>query len=241
MFSFNQTQILPLIKLSELENEKKNKKFVIYENLICDVGNYIESHPGGKNLISDNLYSDIGRYMTGTQAYSSKFHNYSHNYRTFLYLIEKLAYAELKDDNKIVMNHKMMSQFLNNNFNVDSKREIATNTYEYKFITNEFVFSRFLIGHQWIGKHFSVTSKRLNKTRYYTLCLVLEEKLYNKHNELLLCTKEGKELSEININTTNYLNIYSKRYEFNDALSNELYIGKDEFIIRGPMVKYSLL
>ena len=227
---------LPQMKVSDLENEKKNKKFVIYENLICDVGSYIESHPGGKNLLSDNLFTDIGRYMTGNQAYSSNFHNYSHKYKTFVYLIEKLAYAELKLEDNIVMNHKMVSHFINNSFTIENKREIASNTYEYRFKTNELIFSRFLKGHQWIGKHFSITSKKLNKTRYYTLCLVLDEKLHNKHNELMDYIKEGKEVSEINFNTTNYLNIYCKRYPFVDALSNELFLGNNEFIIRGPMV-----
>lgn len=217
--------------------EKAVKKFVIFENYICDVGNYIEYHPGGRNLLSDNLYSDVGRYLTGTQAYSKDFHQYDHNYQTYVYLLENLAYAKLLNDSNIVQTHNSNNVTLSQTFQIADKKEIAQNIYEYRITSNEFSFARFLTGHDWIGKHFSVTSKTLNKTRYYTTCLVLDDKLRDKHMSLLKNMKDNNQsLTEITVKSANYMNIYSKRYNYPEALSNQLFNSKEEFIIKGPMV-----
>ena len=124
---------LPSIKSEELMNERKNKKFVIYENYLLDVSTYIETHPGGRNLLSDNLYGDVGRYMTGNQAYSSNFHAYDHNYATYIYALKKLAYGELVNDSNIVQTHNSINYFLNASFQIANKREIAQNIFEYRF------------------------------------------------------------------------------------------------------------
>jgi cytochrome b involved in lipid metabolism len=49
---------LPTFNLIQLHDEKSKKKWVLYDNYICDVGSYITSHPGGANMIQENLYSD---------------------------------------------------------------------------------------------------------------------------------------------------------------------------------------
>ncbi len=69
---------------------------------MCDVGYFIESHPGGSHLLIKNLYQDIGRYVTGTQAFSKNFKPYSHNYLTHKYIMMQLAYAEIKDNHNIL-------------------------------------------------------------------------------------------------------------------------------------------
>jgi hypothetical protein len=217
-------------------NERKNKKFVIYDNYLLDVSNYIETHPGGRNLISDNLYNDVGRYMTGTQAYSANFHAWDHNYSTHCYAIKNLAYAELVNDSNIIQTKNSTNHVLNHSFKIDDKREIAQNIYEYRISTNELSFARFLTGHTWIGKHFTVTSKELNKTRYYTTCLALDDKLKDKHMNLLRSIKEEVAVTEVINKTSNYLNIYAKRYNYPKTLSNQLYTSQEEFIFRGPMV-----
>ncbi len=227
---------LPSIKCEELTNERKNKKFVIYENYLLDVGTYIETHPGGKNLLSDNLYGDVGRYLTGNQAYSNNFHAHDHNYATYVYALKKLAYSEIVNDNNIVQTHNCNNHFLDASFQIANKREISQNIFEYRFTTNELSFSRFLTGHTWIGKHFSVTSKVLNKTRYYTTCLALDDKLKDKHMSLLHSVKDDIAVTEVINKYSNYLNLYIKRYNYPTALSNQLFKSQEEFIIRGPMV-----
>jgi hypothetical protein len=218
----------------DLELEKKNSKFVIYENYLLNVEKYIIVHPGGRNMIEENLFSDVGRYLTGTQAYSTKIKAHSHKLATFEYALKNLAYAEIKESDHIVIKDNM-DHFINDTFSIMGKREIAQSIFEYRVSSINLTFVRFQTGHTWIGKHFSFTSKKLNKTRYYTLCLAMDEDVKNCHNSLLNNVMKDNAIKPIVNMTSNYLAIFSKRYNFQNTLSNELYISMEDFIIRGPM------
>jgi hypothetical protein len=228
------------IDISELDDEKTHRRYVILENLLIDVGDFIPSHPGGRNLISDNLYTDIGRYVTGTQAYSSGIKAYSHNYLTMKNMFETLAYSEIVDNTIVVFNETDKRNYINIDMSIAEKRQIALSTYEYKFRNDNVVFYRFILGHMWIGKHFTVSSKRHNKTRYYSLCLALEEKYRQKLNMLLDNTINGylQEIPKLESQEikSNSLHLYIKRYKYTEALSDELYEQKGDFRIKGPMV-----
>jgi len=148
------------------------------------------------------------------------------------------------------------------------RREIAYQTYELSFKPSlkdkniSYKYSRRLKGFSWIGKHFSITSKSLNKTRFYSICLCLNDYLYNLHLKLLEnVTKRsveeslgGYDLHNVAFQNDNKslfdtLELYIKQYNFNNALSNLLtnYKVQSEFdqstyfegdlIINGPLVK----
>jgi hypothetical protein len=219
---------------ADIGPEKSNRFFVIYENYLLNVENYITAHPGGRNMISDNLFSDVGRYLTGTQAYSTQIKAHSHKLATFEYALKTLAYAEIKDNDRIVLKD-YKDHFLNETFTIKGKREVAQSVYEYRLSSSNITFARFITGHSWIGKHFSFTSKKLNKTRYYTLCLAMDEEIKISHNSLLNNVLNDGQLKPIVNTSSNYLAIFSKRYNFPNTLSNELYLSMDDFIIRGPM------
>jgi hypothetical protein len=229
--------VVTVMDFDEVRKERKIKKFVLYENYVCDVTKYIDAHPGGRNLISDNLYCDVGRYVTGTQAYNKDFHAWDHNFSTYVHILHKLAYAELTNDSNIIQNFNGMNHFLDDWFEILNRREIAQNIYELRITSDELSFARFIPGHRWFGKHISVTSLQLNKTRYYTTCLILDHKLRDKHVNLMKQMRETVEkISEISLKTSNYFNIYCKRYDYPDALSNQMYENEEEFNIKGPLV-----
>jgi hypothetical protein len=215
----------------------KSRKFVLYENYLIDVDEFMNSHPGGRNLIQDYLYQDVGRYLTGTQAYNSTFPAHNHKYNTFKHIINKLAYAELiEDENKIVINTDIIDRPLA----VSNKRPIAENTYEYRFDSDILSFARFIKGHEWIGRHFSVTNERLNKTRYYSNCLALDPIIRTKLNAILdnaLCDKIINHDTRVDLKdtTSTYFNLYSKRYNAPEALSNRLFESSDSFHVKGPL------
>ena len=41
------------------------KKLVILDNLILDVGDYMDNHPGGKFLLEHNIGRDISKFFYG--------------------------------------------------------------------------------------------------------------------------------------------------------------------------------
>jgi hypothetical protein len=230
-------QVTRKVNISELENEKKTRKFVLFENYLIDVANFMGQHPGGKNVIEENLYQDVGRYLTGTQAFNSTFPAHTHKFSTMKHIIKHLTYAELVElEHRIVVN----SDILDKNLRINEKTDIAEGIYEFRFYNDILSFSRFLTGHEWMGRHFAVSNENLNKTRYYSLCLSLDINIRSKLNGLLdNALEETMITSNVRLDmkdrTSYYLNLYAKRYNYPDALSNSLYKGEDTFHIKGPL------
>jgi ferredoxin-NADP reductase len=227
------------VHTNELEDEKRSMKYVLFYNYLCDVGPFIKFHPGGSNLIQDNLYSDVTRYITGNQAYSKNFHNHSHNYATQKHLIQKMAYAELIEESGIIIGNKQLNRAT---CNLISKRVVAENTVEFSFqpVSDSCKFSKFLPGVHYIGKHFLIDDPELNRSRFYSFCFALDETVKEKHLNLLKNIERlekgesgnlencsivelANENTEYSNKGSSYLKLYIKRYNFADALSNKLH------------------
>jgi hypothetical protein len=250
----------------DLPNERKNKKFVLFENYIIDVEKYMQYHPGGQMAIEDYLYVDNGRFLIGNQAYNKHFKSYDHNYLTLRHTIKSMAYAKLKDNHRLVskvMQVQTTSRLNNdfsNNSDLDStyinelnpillhKSLVAEDTFEYRFKFKNYEFARFLSEVNWIGRHFSVSSTHLNRTRYYTVCLTLDPKIKEKHLRLIenITRLENGDLIESlllndNERLSDYLSLYIRIYHYPKALSNHinnLPVGNQtDLIIRGPIVR----
>jgi hypothetical protein len=229
------------ITIHELQEEKVKTKYVLYENYICNVGNFITSHPGGRNLIAENLYTDVGRYLTGTQGYSRRITAHRHNFATIRNLVLNMAYAELIQDNSIVINDRDKSNNIDVSVKVGSIREIAKDTFEYKFIPENYQFTKHLAGHQWIGRHFTISSEDLTKTRYYSLCLSINEVYRTKLGRMLdnaLIEKLEYQDVELKLDErhANYICFYIKLYRHSNTLSKYLNESGSEFKLKGPFV-----
>jgi hypothetical protein len=209
--------------------------------MLIDVGKFFEHHPGGRNLIIDNLYLDVGRYLTGTQGYSTGINPNTHNYWTIKYLINNLAYAELIQEHKLLVNTIDSTNHIEKYLKITSKREIAKHIFEYQFKDENYRFYKFIPGHKWLGRHFSISYPYLSKTRYYTTCLTLDGIHKRKLNILLDNALKGytKTLGmeiELQERSVNYITFYIKRYNESEALSNALFDENAEFKIKGPFV-----
>jgi len=64
---------LPTLTREDLVELKETKKYVLIDNVICDVSVFLENHPGGKNIITTYLYTDVGRFLTGTESFDTNF------------------------------------------------------------------------------------------------------------------------------------------------------------------------
>jgi len=231
---YNNSQ-LKTYTLRETLNEKHKIKFVLYENLLLDVTNFAEDHPGGKNLITDNLYSDISRYITGNQAYSTCF-----------YAIKSLAYAKFFDEHSLVLRNDKTT-YINNDMVFENKNWAAESTCELVFSNDAFKFPIFLPGVNWLGRHFAISSYELNKTRYYSLCLFLNKNIQQRANRLLdnISSLEAHEAIEsLSIKESELysssLSFYIKKYDYKGALSaylNQIQTATmSQINIRGPIV-----
>lgn len=255
----------PIINLEQLNAQKKVTKFVLFENYVCDVTEFIDHHPGGAMLIQDNLYTDVGRYLTGTQAYNKHFNKYEHYLMTHKHLIDHMTCAEIKDKHNIlaimtnvdnpseVLKHTDQTEnYINaDKVVINEKRMIAKNVCEFKIGgIKKTSFTRFLPGVFWIGRHFSVSSSYLNKTRYYSICLSLDAVIKEKHlallnNILYLENKKAekvvKTLLEENEKMSENLHLYIKEYPSKWALSSHIHKHplktQSDLIIRGPCVR----
>lgn len=255
----------PKFNLASLHEEKSKTKWVLYDNYICDVGNYITSHPGGANTIEENLYSDMSRFMTGTQAYSSGIEAYDHNIRTVQLLIDKMCYGVLKDSHNIIFKkgstpmhiakntesaslHESPSEYISESYvHLVSKQEIAENIFQYKFKSQKGMqFAKILPGVYSLGRHYSLSSLELNKTRYYSISMCLSEEIKRKHFELIQNVKKiesGLEVVNVEIPEDKMycdeFNLYIKKYNFKNGLSGYVVKFNDDMqtdlIIRGPV------
>lgn len=142
-------------------------------NYLVDVGNFLDIHPNGRNLLEERLYIDVSRYMIGSVPYNSKIPAHDHSYLTCVYAIKKLAFAELKDDHKIIISMNKESVYINEDGFISNTRVTSGSTSEFTIEVNNknLYFARYLKGFSWMGKYFSITSRSYNKTRLYYLCL----------------------------------------------------------------------
>lgn len=244
---------IKIISPEDLVNERKNRKFVLYENYLINVNKFLEYHPGGQMALEENLYSDVGRYLTGNQAFKKNFKPHTHKYMTLKHIITSMAYSELRDDHGLVYKNlnSESSKIINDFFKfsdlcsssyyisesnpiLQHKSLVAKDTFEYRFSIKKFNFARFLAGVSWIGRHYSVSSMHANKTRYYSICLAMDPKIKEKLLRLMENIKLLENRQSISMDSTglcikdnemisDYLCLYIKHYNFNNSLSNHIY------------------
>lgn len=175
-------------------NQQSNSlSIVFYDNLVCDVSKFIDHHPGGDNNLRKYVGKDVSRFLSGTYPANKYFNAHKHLNQTILALMDHYAIGSLKNNNL-----NLTRDFSNNSIDVNSFHkaslesidEIAKETYQIEFkIEDEnhkiIRFAKALPGIEFFGKHFSVFSNKLNKTRYYSICLALNKETYSSHKNLL--------------------------------------------------------
>ncbi len=79
-------------------------KFVMHENFLCDVTDYINTHPGGRIHIEESLGYDVSRCITGTTPINNNFLPYDHSYKARMHLMA-LVFAELVEEHGLILNN----------------------------------------------------------------------------------------------------------------------------------------
>eukprot|EP00340_Litonotus_pictus_P003817 CAMPEP_0170522320 /NCGR_PEP_ID=MMETSP0209-20121228/7749_1 /TAXON_ID=665100 ORGANISM="Litonotus pictus, Strain P1" /NCGR_SAMPLE_ID=MMETSP0209 /ASSEMBLY_ACC=CAM_ASM_000301 /LENGTH=735 /DNA_ID=CAMNT_0010809763 /DNA_START=116 /DNA_END=2323 /DNA_ORIENTATION=- len=230
--------------------ESQSKKFVLVDNYLVDMDNYLDAHPGGRNLIEDSLYGDVTRFMNGSVPFNSEFPAVEHKMLSLLYAIKLASFAEIKDDDhKIVTHPNGDSVYLHDHMSIVGSRITAGVTKEFQLkgqtSLRDLSFSRYIPNFSWMGKHFSISSKQLNKNRLYSICLSANAVVHARHNNILnnIEMLENGRSAEIKHLTpdelkSDVLELYVKRYDFPGTFSSYLHEQKivdEDLTVKGPL------
>lgn len=264
----DQSEAYKKTRLDLVEIKDSGRKYVLYDNYLIDIGEFMLYHPGGHIHISESLYMDISRFVTGTVSLNGRWMPHDHSFSAVNFIHTRI-FGVLSEDHRIMLDNNQKSCYHHGFYEMTGRKVIAKSTFELSFspLLNDknvsYKFSKGLKGFTWIGKHFSVSSKSLNKTRFYSVCLTLDEDIQLLHKNLLdnfdnidkLENNEITDLKTVKFNpnkTTNTLKLYVKRYNFNTALSNHLSNYKvnqsfdanlhfeGDLLINGPLVNYNI-
>lgn len=131
----------------------------------------------------------------------------------------------------------------------EHKTPVAEDIFRLKFSHEGFRFALSIAGINWLRRHFEISSRDWNKTRFYSLCLCLHDEIQQKINLLLsnitILENKGKIISP-KLNDNEYyekiISFYVKDYDIPEGLSyclNNLPAGTSSSVnIRGPIVSY---
>jgi len=82
--------------------KKDGKLFVLHENYVCDVTEFINFHPGGIIHLEESIGLDVSRYVTGTDSINNNFVPHDHSLKAREHLMT-LVIAELVEEHGLVL------------------------------------------------------------------------------------------------------------------------------------------
>lgn len=214
-----------------------------------DVADYIDEHPGGKRLISDNIGRDVSKFFYGGYAMGKNGYPYAHSQEALSLVFRKLAIARL------VYKNDGAPKF---SANLAARKEIVSNVF-----TVTFGMERRIPGVQsyysdldLIGRHYLVWSKDLkDKKRQYTICNVLDTGVYKeyikaidsfKNNQSPASSSKQYRIKEIftSDKSSNEVSLTLKDYNVRGGLSSKICrdpkVSEDavpKYFLKGPMGK----
>ena len=161
----------------DIHDLKKMKKIVFYDNFIVDVETFIETHPGGKIHLLNNLGSDVSRYLCGSMSINKNFNPHYHSLSAHKYLISNMVLGIFRENSGIIITTDSKDAVITQNVDSElievqffdlavvwkSSRIINMYVSEIRFTLKRnlqnFRFNRFLPGYRWAGRHYSVILK----------------------------------------------------------------------------------
>ena len=105
----NRYQLLKKIQYDSIrvysKKELKNLDFdyVLYDNNIVDVTDFINHHPGGEIQLIESLKQDITRYITGSVAINGNFTPHKHSFLTNRHILTKMTVGLLQEDHNLIL------------------------------------------------------------------------------------------------------------------------------------------
>lgn len=239
-------------EFEQLYSKNYSKNFVIYENLIIDIGNYSINHPGGKSILENYYRKSIDSFLSGTYSGLSGVTANRHSYKAISYLLSLEIIGKINYENQNISFYDRNTTFDDGNkllerkyLEIDStftciKKSVSKYLKAKRSIKVDFSifntdnstlnikFSKYLSGTNHFSKHFSLYSFDLNKTRYYTFCQGLNSEVNEYFNELITRILKNSKISQKDYlppfenEHNNELSLYLRECENKDSMGFEL-------------------
>jgi hypothetical protein len=164
---------------------------MILDNLVLNIAEYINNHPGGRFLMRHNIGTDISKYFYGgycLEGNQGPIPAFGHPHSTVArMIINDLIVANYEDDippNTLVC--KQIKENSTDNRQSGLTQNTNTSTILLQSVDHQKHFQSYYSDLRMIGKHFMIRSfANINVTRHYTICNVMEPKFYTLMNDAL--------------------------------------------------------
>ena len=190
---------------------REKKEWVFYDEMLLDVSGYINSHPGGSNMLRSVIGEDVGKYLNGSSSLPSFGPNY-HSPKAFSFA-KTMKIADLGFDRQILVGPYDQDKM---EWEVVDKFKVCESTFCIVLSSEKWSLAE-PEGTDWIGKHFLVTIDEFLLTRRYYSCVVCSLKDWN----------EG---------SSRHIRLYIKPYikgKVSNAITSKMI--NERVILKGPM------
>lgn len=218
---------------------------MILNEMVLDVTDYAELHPGGKFMIKINVGRDISKFFYGGYCLDGNLtsmnpEGYNHS-----------NYAKLVVNDLTVGLYHRETHPMHITCFVDKKKthmwNDTTATVKFENIDKKRVtcFVNFHNGMESIGKHYKLRShKNMDVHRHYTICNTMQPEMYNG---LLKCLKSGGDVTAFDVKmlkegalAARHICLTMKNYKQDKGFSFRPFDKDDnfgEFEVFGPIGK----
>jgi hypothetical protein len=207
---------------------------VILDDLVLDVGDYMDNHPGGRFLLSHNIGRDVSKFFYGGYALDgnisnkAKVHRHTNVARS---QVDTLAIARLlNNQTKIMSENKQMVPTFQAVIKSRTQANSSTQTIQFNFVDDtQFPLSahrpqNFYPDLQMIGKHYRISEAKSHTLhRHYTVANCLRQGAYDEYLRAL--KEDNAQIDLSKLKGANYQDSFSvsvKNYKKIKGLSMKL-------------------
>lgn len=185
IFEASDVQISPKNEIGSMSRAefdrgiKSGNKYMILDDLVLDVSEFINQHPGGKFVIRHNVGTDISKFFFGGYCLEDndkagiQGHRHSNQARL---IVNDLAIAKFEND--------IQPACVEVKHSIHKSKDIASGVRCVNLVAEsvKLNFRNFYEDHRVIGKHFRVElSSDANLSRHYTICNVMQPEIYDAY------------------------------------------------------------
>lgn len=121
---------------NEVNNNKKDKLIIKYQNDYYDLTKFIKKHPGGYNTLIDLNHKDIGKKMEYSPPHSNAAMYLMKEYKMKKSFINGIA---LLGDEQSEVDLNGNGYIKENDFGFDSEMDLINDEYDVKYVKNDSV------------------------------------------------------------------------------------------------------
>lgn len=167
------------------EEIAKGTRLVLIDDIVLDVGDFVDQHPGGRFLISHNIGRDISKFFYGGYSLEDNLSGsgpaQGHAHSTYARkIVNNLAIARYQPEIEVNTTSCRVRNDLCSQVNRDVKTIVLESVEKKGNVTN---FKSYFNNWEYLGQHFLVRSGTgiSSITRHYTICNAMRPDIYQAY------------------------------------------------------------